>query len=81
LALHPVRSAWRDVAIGRDVERSARAYQVLIQIGLLAGEGKAQPLGENLVMAVSERPVSDFATHNLAQGRVKILTGERIAEG
>jgi hypothetical protein len=68
-----------EVAVGSQFERGAGCGQVLIQVGFLAGQGTAEPLGKDLMMAVAERAIGDFAAHNLAERRVRIIAGERIA--
>jgi hypothetical protein len=81
LAFHLVGSSRRDVAVGNQIERGVGCHQVLIEVGFLLGQGEAQPNGEDLVMTVAERTVGDFAAHDLAERRVRIPAGERIAQG
>jgi hypothetical protein len=56
----------RDVAVGDQIQRGLGCHQVLIEVGFLLGQGEAQPCGKDLVMAVAEGAVGDFAAHDLA---------------
>jgi hypothetical protein len=72
-------SSRREVAVGSQFERGAGCGQVLIQVGFLLRQGEAQPFGKNLVVTVAERAVGDFAAYDLAQRRMSIAAGKRIA--
>jgi hypothetical protein len=68
-----------EVAVGSQFERGVGRGQVLIEVGFLAGQGTAEPFGKDLVMAVAERAIGGFAAHDLAERRVLIVAGQRIA--
>jgi hypothetical protein len=70
----------REVAVRSQIQRGMGCHQVLVEVGFLLGQGEAQPFGKDLVMTVAERAIGDFATHHLAQRRVRILPGGRIAQ-
>ena len=81
LALYLMGASWHDVAVRDQVQRGAGCRQILREVGLLLGQREAKPLGEDLVMAVAEGAVGDLAADNLAQRRMHIVTGERVAQG
>jgi hypothetical protein len=80
LAFHLMGGSRHDVAVGEQIQRGPGCYQVLIEVGFLPGQGEAQPFGKDLMMAVAEGAVGDIAPHDLAQRRVRIAAGERIAQ-
>jgi hypothetical protein len=70
-----------DVAVGDQIQGGPRCHQILIEVGFLLGQSKAQPFGEDLVMAVAESAIGDLSAHDLGERRVSIAAGERIAKG
>jgi hypothetical protein len=66
LALHLVRRAGDDVAVGNQLQRRAARHQVLVEIHFLLRQRESQPFRKNLVMTVAESAVGYFGSHHLA---------------